>query len=373
MTDSLLQAIRSGNAAAVRDAVANSESLNQRFPGAYGAHHYGGATSTLEKDLTPLHLAASLPQAEVTRALLDSGAALDAVTAQQRTALHVAASAGETQQASALLDAGASVNLADANGMTPLHLAAAAGAESIVQRLLAAGAEIDSPAYGVGAVHHAASGALGARKAMDSFRSRGKSNGEAVAYDGDNGRIRYTNSEGTRYLGWDEMLDLCGLEWVCDSIKHYVGAVSSALTLIEAGADTSLTGSRGANANHSFASLGEPLLVEAITDWSARTNTGQKPSHEIVFSKRTDGLAVALSRHPGLALEKDDAGMTPLHFLADKGGPIEMFELLVAHGGDPKAATTELFCGYPAGSTPITIAQKWKDDAAVELLSAAQA
>lgn len=81
-------------------------------------------------------------------ALLNVGAAIDAVDAQQQTAIHLAARSGHTSVLEVLLGAGAAaspalLNAADAEGRTAVNEASHFGHTAALQVLLAAGATVN--------------------------------------------------------------------------------------------------------------------------------------------------------------------------------------------------------------------------------------
>ncbi|PNH09635.1 Ankyrin repeat domain-containing protein 6 [Tetrabaena socialis] len=93
----------------------------------------------------PLALAAAYPRrhsaVEAVRALLLSGAEMDAKNADGQTALHAATWSGTVEVVRCLLLAGANVHVADKVGDRPLHIAARKGCTRMVRLLLMAGAE----------------------------------------------------------------------------------------------------------------------------------------------------------------------------------------------------------------------------------------
>ncbi|KAL1970964.1 hypothetical protein VTN77DRAFT_2798 [Rasamsonia byssochlamydoides] len=94
---------------------------------------------------TTLALAASMGMPFVTAAILDKGAAVDAVGLNGRTALHMAAGGTTVDVVEVLLDYGADPDLPDNVGMTALHIAATQNNGdqfAIVQALLKADADV---------------------------------------------------------------------------------------------------------------------------------------------------------------------------------------------------------------------------------------
>lgn len=90
---------------------------------------------------TPLFQAASYGYEGIVRALLQSGASIDAPTHTGWTPLHGACHAGHFQVVQALLEAGAHKELADDHGRRPLHLAAEHDQVKILRLLLEAGSD----------------------------------------------------------------------------------------------------------------------------------------------------------------------------------------------------------------------------------------
>jgi ankyrin repeat protein len=96
-----------------------------------------------EDDSTPLHAACKNGHRQVVRALLSSGASLDAVEAEDGfTPLHFASECGRSAIAKELLARGASVDAAAFNGDTPLYRACDVGQLEVVRELLKGGAAV---------------------------------------------------------------------------------------------------------------------------------------------------------------------------------------------------------------------------------------
>jgi len=127
----LLEAARTGDAAAVRALLQTGAEVN----------------AARGDGITALHLAAEHGHAEVVRTLLDAGAALERGTRiGHYTPLHLAARGGHGEVVALLLDAGADPLAATTNShATALHLAAAAvGGQRAVAALLDHGADPDA-------------------------------------------------------------------------------------------------------------------------------------------------------------------------------------------------------------------------------------
>lgn len=95
--------------------------------------------------MTALHWAAERGDPDLTRLLLEAGARGTVVTRLGGyTPLHLAARAGAGPVVRLLVEGGAPADRAADNGTTPLHFAAASGSVEAVEVLLAAGAEVDA-------------------------------------------------------------------------------------------------------------------------------------------------------------------------------------------------------------------------------------
>ncbi len=92
---------------------------------------------------TPLHIAASVGNADIVSVLAEKGASLEQLAAHGLTALTAAAQHGHTAVVEVLIGAGANVNHASENGVTPLHLSSSEGHNDTVEALIAGGADVD--------------------------------------------------------------------------------------------------------------------------------------------------------------------------------------------------------------------------------------
>lgn len=105
----------------------------------------------------PLHRAAWAGQVDELRALVQGGAALDAVDDAGLAPLHWAAVAGQSAAAQLLLSSGADPNARARFDLTPLHWAALAGRAELVPLLVHRGARVDARnLYGMTPLHEAA-------------------------------------------------------------------------------------------------------------------------------------------------------------------------------------------------------------------------
>lgn len=101
--------------------------------------------------MTALHWAASSGDAALTQMLLAAGANIRATTRLGGiTALHMASQAGHSQVVAALIAAGADSNSATATGATALMLAARSGDSATVTKLVETGANVNAKEKGFG-------------------------------------------------------------------------------------------------------------------------------------------------------------------------------------------------------------------------------
>ncbi len=360
MTASILAACNSGDLSALTEALASDAPLDERTtsPARTSVWTYGGQSQASDAQLTGLHVAALEGHGAVVAALVAAGADLEATTKGGRTALLTASLAGKLEVVDALLAGGANVSAVDTNGMSALHGAATEGHASVVARLIDGKVPLDLPAFGVGAVHHAG---------IELIQLRGTVHGRAEkTTDGRTVRIREgrvtldaqeCSVETLRELSADAVLD--------DATRRFLGVITSARLLCEAGANRALENG-GNTAQHTFAEIGEPLLIAHVDAWTHGNANGTTPSHLLATCRRVDGVKAGLAGGADLSA-RNAAGLSPIHFFADKGGPVAVLEALIEAGADPKDRITGSGT-YPEGWTAVDIAKKWNDDDTVSAL-----
>ena len=159
-SSALIDAVRAGDIAVVRDLVADAALVGEAQPDGATALHWAAHRNDLEAaDLliaagadvdavnvfgaTPVWLAAENGSATMLERLLAAGASPDAALTNGETPLMTAARTGVTAAAATLVAHGADVHLTEGlAGQTALMWAAAAGEAEIVELLIAAGADV---------------------------------------------------------------------------------------------------------------------------------------------------------------------------------------------------------------------------------------
>ncbi len=138
---------------------ASTLGLEERVAEFLKADPGGAARQTAFVDFTPLHAAAMAGHARVAEMLIDAGADVNAVAAEESgSPLYLAGGMGREEVVRLLLDLGADVTRGP-EGRQPIHAAAQRGHKSCVEMLLAAGADVNSADRGGRTpLHRAAAG-----------------------------------------------------------------------------------------------------------------------------------------------------------------------------------------------------------------------
>jgi ankyrin repeat protein len=282
-------AVRSGDAAKVAALVKQSPSLaNEK--------NSGGETA--------LHIAARADSMEITLALLDAGADVDAQDDAGFTPLNDAAETRKPKQATLLLKRGANVELANTGGVTPLLTAAAQGDAETMKLLLQAGAKLDViPNDGLNALHGAAA----------------SGRPEAV-----------------------KLLLEAGMP--VDSRRPQTGA--TALILAAGGAamqrEVAPSAPRGSDADYTNAV--EMLIKAGANVNSADSITGGTSLHRATRYGQTDTVRLLLAKKASVNARNNE-DLTPLHFAADPA----IVALLLDHRADMESVQKN----HPSKFTPL--------------------
>ena len=325
----LIQAVKNGDAPAVRALLGRGADVDAR--------QGDGATA--------LHWAAHLNDLEAADLLIRAGADVDATNDLGVTPLWVATTAGGAAMVATLLEARADPDIAPDTGGTPLMLAARQGNVAAVRSLLVHGADMN-----------AREGAQGQNALMWAVARRHPQVVRVLLEVGADPHARTKSSRRHVLLCCQKSLGKTeGTVWIEQggftpllfAARH--GASTSAELLVAAGAPIDDTAAIGTT----------PLVVAA-----------QHGFHEVA--------AVLLER--GADPDAAGAGQAALHWAALRGDR-ELVETLLAHGANPDVRLTRgsflkhdrgafAFDKFLIGATPFVVAARRSDTGIMQLLAA---
>ena len=288
--------------------------------------------------------AASEGHGAVVRALVESGAAVDAMDNNGWTALHLAAENGHAECVVALAGAGADVNAEDDSGKRPIHQAALGGSAPCIAALVHAGADADAlNGDGFAPIHIAAM------------------NGHATCID-----ALAQAGIGADLNAKDETHGTTALHMVAQNAV----AVESVAALLRGGAQPNRLNRDGFRPLHAAATSGPEagalcaVLVKggAFADALSSASVGGATAlHLAAYTDNVEcveGLAEA-----GANLEAlDKAGFRPLHSAASAGHPNSVAALLRA-GAKPENPARRA-----GGGTALELAKRGGHEEVVALL-----
>ncbi|HWB21009.1 MAG TPA: ankyrin repeat domain-containing protein [Phycisphaerales bacterium] len=255
------------------------------------------------------------------------------------TALHVAARCNNLEAVQALIAAHADVNIANSRGVTPLH--AGSNSQQITEALLNAAASVNAPDdQGRTALHYAARYnnasvialllAHGANSSSQDFRNRTPLHdaAQAGAIDAVSSLATVSNVNARSFLG------MTPLHLAAD-LKD----PAATLTLLDDGADPSVTDSFGWTPLHAAAAAGSAQVESALLDHGADVNAadddGETPLHLAARRDHPNALKLLISRGADLNAAANFKS-TPLHEAAFSGRP-EVVSILLDAGADREA------------------------------------
>ncbi len=325
----LIQAVKNGDATAVRELLGRDAGVNAR--------QGDGATA--------LHWAAHLNDLDTADLLIRAGAAVNATNDLGVTPLWVATTGGSAAMVAKLLEAHGDPDIAPDTGGTPLMVAARQGNLGTVRSLLAHGADVN-----------AREGAQAQTALMWAVARR---HPEVVRVLLDAGADLHARTKLSRRhvllccqksLGKTEgavWIEQGGFTPLLFAARH--GDPASAAILMDAGAPVDDTAAAGTT----------PLVIAA-----------QHGFHEVA--------AVLLER--GADPDAAGAGQAALHWAALRGDR-EMVEILLGHGADPDVRLTRgsflkhdrgafAFDKFLIGATPFVLAARRADTGILRLLAA---
>ena len=248
-------------------------------------------------EMTPLHLSALNGHLEVTRELIKAGAD---VNAGNRPPLNISIEKGYLEIARALIEAGADVNAKNNNGWTPLHSSAWKGQLEVVRDLIKAGADVNAK----------------------------ETRGFAV--------LRQARSEGEAPL----------------HLSAHNGHLEVVRALIEAGADVNAKDDAGGTPLHFSAQKGylevSRALIEKGADANAKSRYGSTPLNKSAEHGHLE-IAKLLIEKGADVNTKDQSGYSPLYYSA-LGKHLEVSRALIEAG-----AEADVKSKYRKGKTPLEI------------------
>lgn len=319
---------------------------------------------------------------EAVRALLTKHVNVNAPEADGATALAWAAHWDDAETADLLIRAGANVDAANDLGVTPLYLACANGDAVIVEKLLAAGANPSATAVtGVSPLMEAARS--GSVDAVRSLLSHG-ANIDAKE-----------NSRGQTALMWavaerhPDVVRVLVEHGANINARSQTGSLLVNLEGGVAGEDrqghpqTVQTG--GSTALLFAARQGCVECAKILLDGGANVNDTAPDGHSalVLAAHSGQGAVAALLLDRGANANADGAGYTALH-AAVLRGDLDLVKALLAHGANPNARTTN---GTPRrresadfalpvsliGTTPYLLAAKYASVDMMQVLVASGA
>ena len=246
---------------------------------------------------------------EVTRLLLERGAAADATTIGDWTLLHLAASVGQLEIAGLVLDQGADPNPRAEQGDTPLLLAVRGNDAAMARLLLERGADISARLPGI---------SRGPRLAAAVVTEGGDATpGPPLALNLHRAWLEETACWSALHLA----VTIYGASWPQErSQGRDVRSIETLRVLLEHGAEATVAAAGGLTPLHLAAWRGAPgavsLLLAHGTEISAKTPEGITPLH-LAFLHRRNAETVRLLIGAGAdPLATDCEGRTPLQWAA---------------------------------------------------------
>ena len=342
----LVEAVRDGNAAAVRALLREGADANARQPDGATALHWAAYLDDLdaadllldagaqpdpvnELEVTPLYLACENANAALVRRLLASGAAPGAALPSGETALMTAARTGSADAVTALLAHGADPNARETTeGQTALMWAVAQRHPDVAEVLIEAGADIHARSR-VRSVATASSPRTGAAEGVSVIDEGGFSPLLFAARQGDLESARLLLAAGA------DVNDTAPSGTSALVVATHSGHGELAAWLLEHDADPNAAGA-GYTPLHAAILRGDAPLAGALLTRGADPNAHlQNGSPHARYGKF-------------YALETRLTGATPF-FLAAKYAEADIMRLLAAAGADPQAR-------HAGGVTPLMAA-----------------
>jgi ankyrin repeat protein len=356
----VVQAARSGDAAAVRALIEQRADVN--VPEVDGT--------------TALHWAARSGNVELLTALLRAGAKASASNRYGMTPLLLASSNGDAAILDALLKAGARADAAGPEGETPLMLAARSGSVAGVNLLLEAGAVVDAKEqwHGQTALMWAAADnhagvvkALAARGADVDRRSNVLEPPQREILD-----FR-TDKKGLALQTLLTTFPRGGLTPLLFAARH--GALDAARALIEAGADVNLSDPDGISPMVLAIRNGHYDLAAVLVEKGANVNAGDRVNRTPLYMAVDMHSLDWIQNRPAPKSEGALDSLDIVKLLLERGANanVQLSAAPPAWKGDAIAAQNTFGNVVGAGTTPFVRAAKNADVAVMRLLLASGA
>ncbi|RKL33071.1 hypothetical protein BFJ72_g10087 [Fusarium proliferatum] len=295
-----------------------------------------------ENGRTPLHLSATIGNAEITRVLCEAGAAIEATSESGHTPLQVAAMKGHAEVAGLLLDKGADIEASDNfGGFTPLGFAASMNHSAVTRLLLEKGAnvEVTNQAGHTPLISATRSGSEPVTKLLLNYGAR----------------VEATDKSGGTPLIWAIR---AGSKGAVEHLIHHGANVN----VSEYSGFTPLRVSR--MEGHDAI---EKLLLKAGARMDGSSSVLDSSLHEAAQRGYYDQIIVLLGRTSENIDDEDDFGRTPL-ILAAAEGHMDTAWLLFKYGANMEASDysnhTPLMAASDRGRTPM-VAMLIRNDANV--------
>ncbi|OWR50221.1 serine/threonine-protein phosphatase 6 regulatory ankyrin repeat subunit C [Danaus plexippus plexippus] len=273
---------------------------------------------------TALHLSARRRDVDMSRILVDYGAAVDAVNGAGQTALHIAAAEGDEPLVKYFYGVRANAAIADNEDRTPMHLAAENGHAAIIELLADKfKASIFERTKDGSTLMHIASLNGHADCAMMLFKKG--------VY------LHMPNKDGARSI---------------HTAARY-GHVGIINTLLQKGESVDVTTNDNYTALHIAVESCKPAVVETLLGYGADVHIRggkqrETPLHIAARIPDGDKCALMLLKSGAGPNKATEDGMTPVH-VAAKYGNLATLILLLEDGGDPLRKTK-------SGETPLHMA-----------------
>jgi len=304
--------------------------------------------------------------AAAVRALLNEHFDVNATAPDGSTGIHWAVELDDLDIAGSLIRAGANVNAANAFGIMPLSLACTNASEPMVAALLKAGADPNAP-LPTGETPLMTAVATGNIEAVKTLVNNGA---KIDARESSRGQTALMWAAADRKAAIVQILLAHGADIHARSEGGFTallfsargGDLTTTKSLLAAGADANETATNGTTPLTAAIAAGHTAVARYLLDQGANVNPkgGASSPLQLAVSvasveraEKLDFVKVLLTRgaDPNARAEKISMGrgLSPLRvvpndsppfLIAARNADVELMQLLVAHGADPKGTTS---------------------------------